>query len=170
MRVGARLLPLIGLAAGLMAGPLRAQDSTAVEPDTARAAAPAATAAVSELGRLPVAPGAALWRSLLLPGWGQALLGRKLAAGLFLGAEGLTLGMVVKTARERAYFRQTGSARAEAKIQEQQDWLVLMAFNHLLSGLDAFVSAHLADFPRDLRIRAVPGGLGASFSATFRIP
>jgi hypothetical protein len=39
---------------------------------------------------------------------------------------------------------------------------VLWIFNHLFSGAEAFVSAHLQDFPRDLRIRAMPGGIGVS--------
>jgi hypothetical protein len=46
---------------------------------------------------------------------------------------------------------------------------VLLAFNHLFSGLEAYVSAHLDDFPGDLRIEAVPGGVGASVSLPIRI-
>ncbi len=29
------------------------------------------------------------------------------------------------------------------------DWLVILGFNHLMSGLEAYVSAHLWDFPPD---------------------
>jgi hypothetical protein len=46
---------------------------------------------------------------------------------------------------------------------------VLLAFNHLFAGLEAFISAHLADFPGDLRIEAVPGGMGASLSLPVRL-
>ena len=33
-----------------------------------------------------------------------------------------------------------------------------MVFNHLMSGLEAYVSAHLYDFPADLQLRALPNG------------
>ena len=52
-------------------------------------------------------------------------------------------------------------ARAEDKRREHEDWLVLLVFNHLFAGLEAYVSAHLADFPGDLRLEAVPGGVSA---------
>ena len=41
---------------------------------------------------------------------------------------------------------------------------MLLAFNHVFAALEAYVGAHLADFPGDLRLRAVPGGVGASLS------
>jgi len=63
---------------------------------------------------------------------------------------------------EFRYLREAGSGNVGAKRQEVQDWLVLWIFNHLFSGAEAFVSAHLQDFPKDLKIRAVPGGVGLS--------
>ncbi|MGH7508543.1 MAG: hypothetical protein ACREMZ_03630 [Gemmatimonadales bacterium] len=120
------------------------------------------------LQRESISPLNAFWRSFLLPGWGQARLNRKLTAGLFLAWEGVTLGMTLKTRRELAYLRRTGSARGDRKRQEHEDWLVLLAFNHLFAGLEAYVSAHLADFPGDLRVEAVPGGVGASLSLPIR--
>jgi hypothetical protein len=77
--------------------------------------------------------------------------------------------MSLKTRQELAYLRRTGSARAENKRREHEDWVVLLVFNHLFAGLEAYVSAHLADFPGDLRLEAVPGGLGASVSVPIRI-
>ena len=116
------------------------------------------------LTRQYISPGNALWRSLLLPGWGQARLNRKLAGGLFIAWEGVTLGMSLKTLQELEYLKRTNSGRADAKRQEHEDWLVLLAFNHLFAGLEAFISAHLADFPGDLKFQAVPGGVGASLT------
>jgi hypothetical protein len=116
------------------------------------------------LARRYISPANALWRSLLLPGWGQSRLNRKLAAGMFVAWEGVTLGMSLKTRHELAYLRRNNSGRAEDKRQEHEDWLVLLAFNHLFAGLEAYVSAHLADFPGDLRFEAVPGGVGAAVS------
>ena len=39
---------------------------------------------------------------------------------------------------------------------------MLWVFNHLFSGAEAYVSAHLRDFPPDLKVRAFPGGIGVS--------
>ncbi len=97
-------------------------------------------------------------RSLLLPGWGQASLNRKLTGGLFMAFEGVALGMALKANAELGYLERTGSDRVEDKRRERQDWFVLMGANHLFSGLEAFVSAYLFDFPGDLQVRALPGG------------
>lgn len=97
-------------------------------------------------------------RSLLLPGWGQASLDRKLTGGLFIAFEGVAVAMVLKAHAEIGHLERTGSERLDEKRQERQDWLVLLAFNHLFSGLEAFVSANLFDFPGDLRARALPAG------------
>jgi hypothetical protein len=121
------------------------------------------------LQRQYISPLNAFWRSFLLPGWGQARLNRKLTAGLFVAWEGVTLGMSLKTRRELGYLRRTGSLRGDRKRQEHEDWVVLLAFNHLFAGLEAYVSAHLADFPGDLRIEAVPGGVGATLSLPIRL-
>ena len=96
-------------------------------------------------------------------------MNRKLTGGLFLAWEGVTLGMSLKTRRELAFLRRTNSARANDKRQEHEDWLVLLGFNHLFAGLEAYVSAHLADFPGDLRFQAVPGGVGAGFSIPIQV-
>jgi hypothetical protein len=141
---------------------LQAQDTTAVP-----AAVPAAVP--DSAGFTPISPINAFWRSFLLPGWGQARLNRKLTGGIFVAWEGVTLGMSLKTRHELAYLRRTGSARADNKRREHEDWIVLLAFNHLFAGLEAYVGAHLADFPGDLEIRAVPGGLGASVSVPIRL-
>jgi hypothetical protein len=47
--------------------------------------------------------------------------------------------------------------------------VVLLAFNHLFAGLEAYVSAHLSDFPGDLRLQAVPGGVGGAVSLPFQV-
>jgi hypothetical protein len=138
---------------------LAAQDTTA----------PAPSVEVRDTAAHAVGPMGAFWRSFLLPGWGQARLGRKLTAGILLGWEGTTLGMSLKTRHELAYLRRTGSERAEDKRREHEDWLVLLAFNHLFAGLEAYVSAHLSDFPGDLKLQAVPGGFGGSVSVPIRI-
>lgn len=99
-----------------------------------------------------------LLRSMLIPGWGQASLDRKLTGGMFLAFEGLALGMALKSHDELRYLERTGSERVDEKRQERQDWFVLVGMNHLFSGLEAFVSANLFDFPGDLTVRPLPGG------------
>ncbi|HEX6670467.1 MAG TPA: hypothetical protein VF061_12950 [Gemmatimonadales bacterium] len=157
-------LAVLLLAAGAAPRFLLAQDTTAVpavEPDVGPEPPGSAFR--------PISPINAFWRSFLLPGWGQARLNRKLTGGIFIAWEGVTLGMSLKTRHELAYLRRTRSARGDNKRREHEDWLVLLAFNHLFAGLEAYVGAHLADFPGDLRIRAVPGGLGASMSVPLRL-
>lgn len=98
------------------------------------------------------------FRSLIVPGWGQASLDRKLTGGMFIAFEGLALAMALKAGHELEYLERTNSGRVEGKRQERQDWFVLVAVNHLFSGLEAYVAANLYDFPADLRMRPLPGG------------
>lgn len=48
----------------------------------------------------------------------------------------------------------------DSRSQQVQDWAALGVFILLLSGADAFVSAHLMDFPEPLTVDAVPGQMG----------
>lgn len=178
--------PCLAVLLLLLPGRMVAQDSVPAAPviDSAAAARDsilAARAAEAErarqdsilYGKPPVSPMGALWRSILIPGWGQAKLNRKLTGALFVTWEGVTLGMSIKTSHELRYLRRTNSASVEAKKQERQDWLVLLAFNHLFSAIEGYVSAHLWDFPDDLQVRAVPmpdGGVGGTLSVPFRFP
>lgn len=145
------------------------EDTTAVRPDSVPAE-PAGAAADTLYARAPVSPMGGLWRSILIPGWGQAKLNRKLTGALFIAWEGVTLGMAIKSNHELNYLRRTGSGSVRAKEKERQDWLVLLAFNHLFSAIEAYVSAHLWDFPDDLDVRAAPlpgGGIGAGVKIPF---
>ena len=155
----ALLLAALLLGTGAARDPLSAQDTTAAPGAPGPGAQPRDSAILR-----PISPVGALWRSFLLPGWGQARLNRKLTGGIFIAWEGVTLGMTLKTRHELDYLRRIHSERGDAKRQEHEDWLVLLAFNHVFAALEAYVGAHLADFPGDLRLRAVPGGVGASVS------
>ncbi len=119
-----------------------------------------------------IRPLPAFFTSALVPGLGQALLDRKLTGGLFMAWEGLTLGMTLKAASELRFLERTGadSSRLEQKRQERQDWLVLLIFNHVFAGLEAFVSSHLQDFPSDVKLRAGPRGLGFQATIPVRLP
>lgn len=107
--------------------------------------------------RPPVPPGQAFLRSLLLPGWGQATLHRDLTAGFFVAFEGVALTMVWKSEWQLRYARERNVFVA-SHTQERQDWLILLAFNHLFAGAEAFVAAQLYDFPVGLRLETLPSG------------
>jgi hypothetical protein len=130
---------------------------------TVRLLAQAPAAAPSDTSR-QVGPVGALWRSLVLPGWGQAATGRNVSGALFVIWEGTTIYMTLKASQEADYFQAAGLPNQHAKRQEVQDWMVLWGFNHLFSGAEAYVAAHLRDFPRDLKVRAFPRGIGVSLS------
>jgi hypothetical protein len=96
--------------------------------------------------------------SLLIPGLGQAELDRKLTGAIFVAFEGVSLSMALKANSEIGFYQQIGDTTlVAAKRLERQDWYVLLAVNHLFSALEAYVSAHLLDFPRDLKIRPIIG-------------
>ena len=115
----------------------------------------------------------AFFHSLLIPGWAQSKLDRKLTAALFIAWEGVTLGMTLKADGEVKYLRRTyadSTERVTDKKKERQDWLILLAFNHLFAGLEAFVSSQLQDFPADVQLRAAPRGIGVQARLPFRLP
>jgi hypothetical protein len=151
-------------------------DTGAVAADTTPPATPSDTTqsatAADSLGHRTHKPAAALWRSLLIPGWGQVRLGRKLTAGLFVVTEGVTLGMALKANSDLRYLRRTGadSVSINDASQKREDWLVLLAVNHLLAGLEAFIAANLEDFPAELKVERVPHGMGASVTVPVRFP
>lgn len=149
--------------------PVAAADTAARPPaaDSTRRPAPDSVPVI----RPPVTPMGAFWRSLLIPGWGQAKLGRRTAGAFFIGFEGVALGMTLTTTSQLNYLKATGSGSVDSKSQQQQDWLVLLGLNHLLAAMEAYVSAHLWDFPGDLSIQAAPnGGVLGAVSVPVRIP
>jgi hypothetical protein len=120
-------------------------------------AAPRAQRPDSIRPRPPISPGGAFLRSLLVPGWGQAGLGRHLTGALFVAFEGTALMMAWKSEWHLDFARQAGKTGVTA-AREREDWYVLLAFNHLFAAAEAYVAAHLWDFPVGLRARALPGG------------
>ena len=56
-----------------------------------------------------------------------------------------------------------------SRRQQLEDWVALAAFLVLLSGADAFVSAHLRDFPPPVAVEAAIGP-GGSIELGFRVP
>ena len=112
----------------------------------------------------PITPGGAFLRSLVLPGWGQAALQRNVTGGVFMTFEGIALTMVWKSSWQVRYA-EARDKLVKSHKQELQDWLILLAFNHLMSGAEAYVSGHLYDFPASLKFQTLSHdrvGLGVS--------
>lgn len=57
----------------------------------------------------------------------------------------------------------------DSRKQQRQDWIALTIFWTLASGIDAFVTAHLSDFPATVGITPEPGG-GASLRVEVPFP
>lgn len=58
----------------------------------------------------------------------------------------------------------------EARKSQREDWIALGLFVLLLGGVDAFVSAHLQDFPEPLTVEPVPGPGGTRLEIGVSIP
>jgi len=149
--------PRLGAQNPVPAPPAPAQqpaDTGAAAADTARAR-PAQGDSVRP--KSPITPTGAFLRSLLLPGWGQARLQRNVTGGLFLMWEGVCAAMVWKAQWQLDYARARQKFVA-SHVQEREDWLTLLVFNHLFAAAEAYVSANLYDFPRALKVQVLPSG------------
>ncbi len=135
--------------------------------------------------RPPITPGRAFLRSLVVPGRGQVVLGKKNAARFYVAVEALGIGMAIKSLNDlREAKRGAGDSTAvefvtdpvtgvktptvwipsrftpdliNARRTHLEDWIALIVFNHLLSAADAYVAANLWDFPASVSVRARPG-------------
>ena len=77
--------------------------------DTSRVLAPGAQVVPTDTTHR-IGPGGAFWRSLLLPGWGQAATGRQVSGALFTTWEGITAMMTLKARREANYLSRIGAS------------------------------------------------------------
>ncbi|MBL0890616.1 MAG: hypothetical protein IBJ19_08380 [Gemmatimonadaceae bacterium] len=171
-------------------------DSTRVAPPATQpqpaavGARPSSASAL--LDKAPLTPKRAFLYSLALPGLGQSRLDRGTSGALFASVELTALVMLRRVNADlreaKAYrtdslptnFTPAGDtvravARAPGKYTADlirtrrlhlEDWLAVVAFNHLFSGADAFVSAQLFDMP--VQLSAVPAANGPWFVASIR--
>lgn len=150
-----------------------------------------------------ISPRTAMIRSWLVPGWGQASVGKPGRGGFFVAVQGASWYMLFKSwarldqarAIEEArvawasdslnaiIFADPAGAGAEladpaaydeavaenelvaqarglvdSRSQQRQDWITGTLFLTLISGVDAFVAAHLADAPVSLETAVTPDG------------
>jgi hypothetical protein len=135
--------------------------------------------------RTPLTPRRALLYSMAIPGMGQSRLGRHRAAAGMLLVEGIGLLMLRETGAEirqamrladdsvvTSYVDGAGAALAQPQRQagqfreedvrtrrgHREDWIALLVANHLISGAEAFVAAHLWDVPFTLGVQPGPEG------------
>jgi hypothetical protein len=54
--------------------------------------------------------------------------------------------------------------RIEARRTQVEDWIAVLAFNHLFAGADAFVASLLWDLPARVGARHLPRGIGLGLS------
>ena len=59
---------------------------------------------------------------------------------------------------------------ATARNEQMEDWVALTVFFVFFGGADAFVSAHLADFPVPLTVEPVAGPSGMAFEVGVSLP
>ncbi|MGH7469591.1 MAG: DUF5683 domain-containing protein [Longimicrobiales bacterium] len=149
-----------------------------------------------------VSPGKAFYRSLLIPGWGQASVGAHVRGGTFFALQSASTYMMLKTMSRLADARDMEGRRTEAaadslrtlmrenpadslrladplvfaaavdsvpgvrrirsliesRKDQRQDWVTYVIVFTLASGVDAFVAAHLANFPASIDARPRVGG------------
>ncbi|UCF41836.1 MAG: hypothetical protein JSW43_05800 [Gemmatimonadota bacterium] len=155
-----RLLTVIAVTTLIAASPAVAQ-IVPQQPPQQRRPDPSDTIPVPHFREEPpVSPLGAMWRSLLLPGWGQSILGRRVTGAVFIFWEGVTLTMTVKSVHQLNHLEsiEADQEQIDGKKREVEDWAVLLVFNHLLAAAEAFVSAELWDFPGELATRRLPSG------------
>lgn len=131
-----------GFAAALLFGA-----ATAASAQTPRLAGDTVTAGVSE--GPPISPWGAFWRSLVIPGWGQAELGHHTRGAAYFVAEGASLWMWVRTQRRLDHARRhldEDHPLVQARKGQREDWITLTIFLAFFNGADAWVSAHLEGF------------------------
>lgn len=164
------LLALAFLATALCAGRLHAQVAAPTPP----------AAQEEEIPDAPFSPRGAFFRSLVLPGWGQAYVGAPGRGAVYFSMTAGSLAMTWVARQQlldaRAFLvdqQEAGLVGQEAQTpfvndreRHFEDWAALSIFLMFLSGADAYVSAYLADF--DERIGVVPTRSGLEFRT--RIP
>ena len=157
---------------------------------SARVSPPRAAAGGIARERAPLTPKRAFLYSAMVPGFGQSRLDRGSSGALFASVELAALVMLRRSSadlREARRFRTDtlpanfvpvgDSVRASGTLVGRyttdlvrtrrlhvEDWIAVVAFNHLFSGADAFVSAQLWDMP--VQLTAVPSRFGPTIVAS----
>jgi hypothetical protein len=168
----------------------------AQRPDSSRVRANPPRAALPDSLKPPISPRRAFLYSAIVPGSGQAILGRNKAAAVMLAIEAMAVAMIresafdVREARRMSgddsvivtsYVDQSGQRAAtpfttlrrfdtqyvHVRQSHVEDWVAFLLANHLFSGADAFVAANLWELPAELSVRVTPDGARIGASLTW---
>ncbi|HET7631278.1 MAG TPA: hypothetical protein VFK16_03070 [Gemmatimonadaceae bacterium] len=185
---------VVVLAGVLAAQPLLAQrpDSTARPPVVPRGVLDTASGPRPEL-KPPLSAGRAFAYSFIVPGYAQTVLGRPRAGALFIAFEVLAVTMLRQARFDLGQARAAGADSVVAswwnpatnqagpvrraspydvglvrsRSAHVEDWIAVLIANHLASGLDAYVAAHLWDVPAELLVH--PTSDGARIGISLRV-
>lgn len=117
-------------------------------------------------------PTGALFRSLVVPGWGQLYTGHPIKAVVFFGTDlGMLYGIYSQNRQYEDYLDQAGNTKSDiyrARLEDLADFyrddrnklIWWTAGVMLLSGFDAYVEAHLYDFRIEPMLGTTPSGTG----------
>jgi len=107
----------------------------------------------------------------VLPGWGQAEVGRPDRGAIYFAADAAVLYMVFKSSANLSAARRTNpldQMLVDDRTAERENWIVLSVFIAFVSGLDAWVSTHFWDFePRVVAPDDGSIGVGLAFKVGF---
>ena len=181
---------LVAGATALMVGaPVAAR---AQRVDSARVAARPASvdSATRAVPKPPISPRRAFLYSLVLPGYGQSVLGRSTAGALFVLSESIALAMLRES---RADLNEARNLRRDSLVVigygpggaaltaptpyndelvsirkgHVEDWVAFLIANHIFAGADAYVGAHLWDLPSQISLRQTPNGTALAARVTW---
>jgi hypothetical protein len=168
-------------AAWLLLTPAAARAQRADSARVAPRPAPTDTT-TSPVVRPPLSPRRAFLYSLLLPGYGQSVLGRPGAGTIFVLTESIAIAMLRESRADLAEARalkgdtlvvlgvdpDTGEPITQRSPFDQElidvrrghveDWVAFLFANHLFAAADAYVAAHLWDLPAQISLRQGIGG------------
>jgi hypothetical protein len=169
-----------------------ARAALAQRPDSSRVRRTASATPAADSVKPPISPRRAFLYSALLPGYGQAILGRNKAAAAMLAIEAMAIAMIREsgadvrearrmsgdtivvsyvdangavTATPTTAIRRFDSPYVHVRQSHVEDWVAFLLANHLFSGADAFVAANLWELPAQLSVRVTPDG-GATVGAS----
>ena len=105
------------------------------------------------------------WRKLGVAKEQTALWEEKVTARLM--SEGITEQEDIDAQLEQHEEIARLRGLVDSRTEQREDWGAVAIFFLLMSGVDAFVSAHLQSFPDPLTVEGDPGG---TVSVTIRVP
>ncbi len=116
------------------------------------------------------APVAALFKSMLLPGWGQFSADQPKRGVFYATAQAATVYMIIRTQRRINRADENGDeGLAESRREQREDWIALAVFWSLASGVDAWISAHMWGFAGEV-VPPPDGSVGLAVQYSIPVP